>query len=403
LTGGIGQSHRQNLFQISGSATAITNVSTGAGYQVSPTRIFMGGLGCLGTDGNLWVVLPDNVPKDITPKVQGLNPNDYTFTAGETKYWLPISANGVFLHENDVAQNANFCVGQEVTFQLQRNSVPAAVMATNFTWKLSGTYFNAQTNLVPGVSFPACSSVPYVDTNLLASNNTTAWWVSGTNPPITYPAFVSCSLIFTNGNPSETFNGQGLFTMYRPQAKVVTVTSSASVNSSWSSSNLWFSFGTRTVPGIVFSNSTPISSGNVYWVQVINALLVTRQRSADMAYERAAGSGLDTVYPYGAQPTNNPNRAEDSPGAELSNSCLEYNIVENTFTMWFMFSSTNFPSHTVPLRAVNWSWTGSVTNGVNGWCIEDGTVTNSINPLDFDAQYYPQWNNIINAEHLIFH
>jgi hypothetical protein len=45
----------------------------------------------------------------------------------------------------------------------------------------------------------------------------------------------------------------------------------------------------------------------------------------------------------------------------------------------------------VPLRAVNWSWSGTATNGSSGWTLLSGT--NSINPPDFDVQQYPFWNS----------
>jgi len=47
------------------------------------------------------------------------------------------------------------------------------------------------------------------------------------------------------------------------------------------------------------------------------------------------------------------------------------------------------------LRAVNWNWAASATNGVSGWVVESGTVTNSINPVDFETQVYPFWTKTV--------
>ena len=90
LTGGKGQSHRQNLFQIGGSVLAVTNImGAQTGYSLPPNQFTMGALGSLGSDSSLWCVLQDNATKDITPKATGkLNPDYYTFTANQQKYYF---------------------------------------------------------------------------------------------------------------------------------------------------------------------------------------------------------------------------------------------------------------------------------------------------------------------------
>jgi hypothetical protein len=405
LTGGKGQSHRLSLFQISGSVLAVTNImGAQTGYPLPPNQFVMGALGSLGADSNLWCALKDNNSNNITPKVSRmLNPNYYTFTASQQKYPLTITAstNGTAIDLS--ITKPEFCVGQEVTFALSGLPNDGSVMATNFQWTLSGNSFNALSNAVPGLLFPICSAVPYVNTNLLKSNTATAWWFSGgTNPPNTYSATANCALRFTNGNSSYKILVGRPFSMYRPQAKIITTTGTVSVNSSWG--DLRLAFGVTNIPGIVFSNSTTISSGAVYWLQVINSLSATRKRPSEQFYERAFATGLDNQAPYGSDPTNNPNRTTDSPNAALTSDFLEYNILDGNFTMWLLFTPNGNSSHAVPLRAVNWNWAGSATNSASGWAIESGPVTNSVNPTDFDTQIYPYWtttvtNNLIPFEY----
>jgi hypothetical protein len=64
--------------------------------------------------------------------------------------------------------------------------------------------------------------------------------------------------------------------------------------------------------------------------------------------------------------------------------------VSNSFEMWLLFKPDE--GQWVPLRAVNWSWSGSATNIGGTWILESG-ATNSFNPQDFDTKTYPQWNS----------
>jgi len=293
-------------------------------------------------------------------------------------------------------------VGQNVPFTLSGLPADGSVIATNFQWTFDGKYFNSQSNAVPYASFPTCSKVPYVDASLLTSNTTTAWWVSGGfNPSKTYMATQQCDLILTNGSPKQTVRTKGLFTMFRPQARIASTTGTVSVNSTWGL--LALAFGTTNVPGIVFSNNMTmppanspwVNATNVHWAQVVNSIRATQQRASDMAYPHAYESGLDHVFPYDNVPNNN-NIAFDAPSIGLSDDYLECNMLTDTFTMWLLFKydeTTN--THYVPLRAVDWYWAASATNGPSGWVIESGTATNSINPVDYETLNYPYWTTAI--------
>jgi hypothetical protein len=106
--------------------------------------------------------------------------------------------------------NANFCVGQNVQFAL--GGLPAGVMATNFQWTLDGTYVN--TNLPP--LYSDASSTYTLETNLLKSETTHAWWYDGKYTPLPSTASFTEDLTFANGQ-TVTVNASGLFTMHRPE------------------------------------------------------------------------------------------------------------------------------------------------------------------------------------------
>jgi hypothetical protein len=63
--------------------------------------------------------------------------------------------------------------------------------------------------------------------------------------------------------------------------------------------------------------------------------------------------------------------------------------------MWMMFRPTN--GMRVPIRAVDWMWSGSATNFLLiNWQKLSGT--NSVNPADYETEIYPVWkSNVTNA------
>jgi hypothetical protein len=354
------------------------------------------------SDGSVWSAMLVSAPAGVSPDVTPTSSAPRTtFVETNAPLNIQITANGNPLDPNDVASNADFIVGQAVTFALSTN-LPPGVLATNFQWSFQGNYFNNQSNAVANMSFPACSTVPYIDSSLLTLSQTTNWWVSGgLNPPSNYIASLNCTLMFTNGNSSQPYLTQGKFKMYRPQATITTQTHSVIVSSARGSPELTFGLPFTNQQGIVFSATIslpPGFSGTTEWVQVVNNSQATRQRASDLKYERYHAAGLDTSFPYGNDPTNNPLQTTDTPGYQLLDGYLEYNALTSEFEMWFLFQPDG--GERVPLRAVNWNWSGSATNTLDGWSIEAGTATNSGNPSDFDAQTYPRWTDNVTNQNI---
>jgi hypothetical protein len=374
-------------------------------------QISLGCLGCLDADGHLWTIQPDGTELVITPKtVSALsvfsNPSIRTVPASsgtasivgseppQQKQNLRIQANGITLEPDQVVTNAQFCVGQEVVFAPAWDQQLSGIQTQTCVWSFGGRYFNNESNAVAGGSMPNSSFVPYLDSTRLTNTAATNYWVSGGFwRPATYTAHVDVSLVFTNGKAAHV-SIDGLFTMARPKAKITTTTGTISVTSAWG--DLELAFGTTNRSGIVFSNTITMPdgfSGSTEWVQAVNERLDTRLRASDGKWEQQETSGLDEWYPYGGGAV-----AADSPGAQLTDALLEYKVVTDSYTMWLLFQPDSSPSHWVPLRAVDWYWRGSATNGPSGWELESGTATNSVNPQDYPTELFPRWtSNVTNA------
>jgi hypothetical protein len=130
-------------------------------------------------------------------------------------------------------------------------------------------------------------------------------------------------------------------------------------------------------------------SGTRLWVQV-GTSRVRQLQDANLAWHVDTQLGPppygDTPIPYvviGTTPV-------DSPGLPLPGGYVRGKAA-NTFEMWMMFQPPN--GQWVPLRAVNWSWSGVATNGPTGWGVESGT--NSVDPPDSETEDYPIWKSEI--------
>ena len=117
---------QKNLWVISASATGYTNLPDTVGYPIPPEQISIGGFGNLDTNGNLYVMLSDNDPADVTPRAPGNN--ECTFTVNGQKYTL------VHQTEQPALTNTNrnrttIGVGEQVDF----SGMPSDTM-----WSVSG-------------------------------------------------------------------------------------------------------------------------------------------------------------------------------------------------------------------------------------------------------------------------
>lgn len=317
----------------------------------------------------------------MTPRVK--NKDFYTFEVGAQKYKLVISANYTPLDPNTVVPGANFCVGQYIPFSggfdppLLENPVFGPIK-----WALGGTFVNDHTQ-----PYPNGSDNYFMNPDKLTNPATYAWWVSG-GMPKQYEARLGEGLTFANGQ-YVVVTGNGLFNMFRPQAKVTTQTTSVNVNSS--RGYLALVFADSSARGITFYHTinTFGFSGSILWAQVVSSPVYQLQDTSSTWHlvtpNGPAPYGDDPIpYQgfYGPDPYDAPNLGLPSSGYMRAGA-------SSSFEMWMMFQPPG--GIWVPLRVVNWSWSGSATNGPSGWGLQSGN--NSPNPTDFDTETYPVWNS----------
>src|SRR5262245_53388013 len=175
-TGGKPISQRKNLFVISASATENLNkrcapyrdpsvIVQCPGRTIAPQEISIGGLGQLGSDGRLYVALPDGDERDVTPQVSGMD--FYTFDIAAQRHTLSVSANGVDL----MNAKPELCIGQQVTLLASWDPGLPAGTQDGYRWVASLDYIN---KIVPGVG--EASEHYAFDPTLLTTNPATLWF-----------------------------------------------------------------------------------------------------------------------------------------------------------------------------------------------------------------------------------
>ena len=331
LTGGIGQSHRQNLFQISGSAFAITNLATGAGYPVSPNQIKMGELpGTLGTDSNLWCALQDNDTKAITPKVLGiLNLDYYTFTAGQDKFTGRIYRTG----KGDVTDISETAIVGEIAdlfafiADAVGNELPFSI--TNYSWNVSGTTY----------------------TNFYVSDDDL--WTNGHPESLTIETNYDLKFFWADSGGKQaqctmkaggfSFTPITTFNVVRPKGTITTKTGLIDVGTNYIKEGFFLHYGSSTNnPGIEFNSSITLPTGDynfgdtnysIQWVQIINSAAAKVQwNSGDWWITATNCSGvLDTTYPYNDR--TNSTSAIDAPAQGAIPNLFKTIIDNDNFSM----------------------------------------------------------------------
>jgi hypothetical protein len=210
FTGGKGVPGHESLFQLTGSAASAIfakdppptqiNLSYEPQQPIPVTSIKMGGLGYLGSDGNLFVALLDGVTETVTPTVQGNQ--DYIFNATATKHLLVLTANSIDLSTT----TPEFCVGQQV--QMAATWVPPLPDGTQSTYEWVAT-LDYIDRIVPGSG--DASPLYEMDASLETNNTWNLWWYSGGVSDV----FCSTRNYFSNGQ-IVPLSDDGYVSIYRP-------------------------------------------------------------------------------------------------------------------------------------------------------------------------------------------
>ena len=215
-TGGKAQINRVNLFRIDACATEYYD-PPGSWFHVKAKDIDKTTLTVMGlhpgSDGKIWVVLPDNAVQDITVHAPARH---YDAWAGPTKHKLMITANGTPLDpDRSVLTN---CVGQRINFGTSWDQTPSGLLdnLTTYIWAFSTKFVNHSWQEQDQFGIPYGSVKYDVDMNLFNVANPYAYWVTGGEKD----AYVHAFLHFSNGQ-SARVDASGKFSMYRPKVVMI--------------------------------------------------------------------------------------------------------------------------------------------------------------------------------------
>jgi hypothetical protein len=158
----------------------------------------------VGSDGNLWVALPDNSAQDVNLFAPGVQ--HYDAWATPTKYhpYIGLTTSSTNVSLDDATPEV--CVGQTVTMGMDwLGGNPPFTNVDSVWWHLPDKYVNQQTNY-------SSTCTTYVkNTDLLTNTAIQCWYVNGSGGNCS----VRETLHFSNGQ-SVTIAAAGSFTVYRP-------------------------------------------------------------------------------------------------------------------------------------------------------------------------------------------
>lgn len=342
-------------------------VCVGSTVIFTATTSFPPGLSWSWSGAALQTVSPDQLTSTASANFAPAG-GPYPVTAiygGEISYAANITAVKVDITRDGntiTDQTLNTIVGERIG--LAASVLPTGVTVSGFQWSIPGY-------IVGGYS--ADSNTGSVNQNVAVNDSAaTFYWVDGGDS-----RSVTCSV--TLGG--TICSGTTTFNVRRPTAQITSTTGSVDIDKS---STPWgLRFGVPW-PGIAFTQTITIPSGfsgSTEWVQLADPL--RRRKKPDGTWDRWAGAGLDTDYPYSAATSTT-----DSPATSLDSGYVE-KTANDSFTMYLMFQPSGFGSIFVPLRQVSWSWGGDAVYSGGTWLLPFSH--NTLNPVDTDTTSFPEW------------
>jgi len=409
LTGGKALSQRLNLFQLTCVVGALdplpAYLNFSSPHDVPPQNIELLGKH-LGSDGNLWVTLPDNAERDITPYIPG--ENYYSFMPGKQKYPVNITASSSTTNANLDTDVPEFCVGQNVTFTLAGLPLGDIVNMVG-KWSLPQKYVNHQwqNGELIGDAWVNYGSVNYdIDSSLLENtDHTSCWYVRDPGGHVN----VGLILTFNNGQ-TAIVTAKGDFTVYRPKVTF------PYFSTAWVTNippmipmltNGWLQLGNASQYGgqdegtlsfYALITSEPPFTGIGNWTQLI-------KRSASYPNNATDTGGqydLDTRQFYNTMPTSIANHTGSSASPNPYGAVPFYDSPGvGQWTLWSITIKDDFKTYLefkpdgdsiwVTLGIVTWGW-GATESGT--------TLLSPTNtpPTYQDSDQFPVWDNTTHGQ-----
>ncbi|CAN5691336.1 hypothetical protein BH20ACI4_BH20ACI4_23100 [soil metagenome] len=302
---------------------------------------------------------------------------------------LEILRNGqVISNPNSPVQNV--IVGEKI--DLTTRVVGGTGTQSNRQWTTPGTRIANYEVTYTNPQSQTNAFVTELTNENLTQSSIQFYWVDGGNPRnVQYSVRVN----------NKSYSAIAKFNVKKPTATITTTTGSVGlgiiqVSPVPNDTIFALHFGKPFVTnqaGIRFNGSVALPSGvtgETIWVQVVNSSRRTRRPNGGRE-EILQGSGLDTEFPYGE-----PNTADeaDSPYEPLEMPCNYVAVSANdSFSTYLLFKPqvTNGTSIYIPLKKVDWSWSGTGTRGLScsSWTLSN--PTNTQNPTGMDTTEHPEW------------
>jgi hypothetical protein len=361
LTGGQTNLANSALFQLAYGAE-----DSASGQPIDPTNISALGK-TADTNGQIWKALSDHVKVDATPALPAAFKN-YIFAASFAKRIPQLLRNGTNI--TDTSQTV--IVGERLNLSVVLD-VPVAPI-TNFSWSIPG---NIVSNYIADLNH---AKVYYVS-NFTSSTITFCWRDSGTN------LTVQCSIIVKG----EALVAKAKFNVIRPSADFTGFTNGIVEVDTNHVQGLTLHFGRATLANygmrFVYANTNLNGwQGGAIFSGVQVGTLEAKHNLPNGKSYLWTGSGCDTDYPaktFGFAP----DFFDDSPHEAVSGSVKVWRT--DTFQTYLLFQPDTPASIVVPLKKVEWNWSGIATNVSGGWVLLKGT--NAITLNNASVTSHPEW------------
>jgi hypothetical protein len=397
FTGGMAKEHRQSLIQLQCAGTEYDEPSPYANaglfsddfapwvgvasHALNPSQLQALGK-AVGSDGNLWVALPDNSVQELNLNATGVL--HYDAWATPTKYELTLTANSIDLSQT----TPEFCVGQEVNLQATWNpSLPGGTQSS-YQWALAMDCLDSW--LPPSTTNG--SSYPYIDPTLLTNSSANIWWYSGGYK------FNGCltTNVFSNGQ-KLTFITEGDVSIYKPQVYFVAGSPAYPMlyNDYMELGDENLQQGNMTFDAEVISKTN--FPGTANWTQLNN-----RTASYPNAGQDTDGQfWLDTSQfynnstnfpPTDVRPYKGTVKFQDAPGVS---DVYGFENITDSFQTYLVFKPDDDSAGSsiwVTFGIVTWGWSAAESR----WSL----TTTNVTPATYsDSDAFPQWLYVGTGHH----
>jgi hypothetical protein len=316
--------------------------------------------------------------------------SNYTFDVTMDKAKLALTRGGADI----TGQTNTVIVGEQIALTCKFLNMAGADSSiapiTNFQWSIPGTYIS---NYVTTVS----TGTVYYLTNVSDFKNAsiTYYWVQGSGGS---PLEVQCTAIAKG----VTMTAKAKFNVIRPSVDWnSTFTAQVAVDTNWSYPgkslvtplHLGNPSGMSGITFVAtnFDLSTYVGGGWEFLaVQIGSSTVVYSQTNGTNIVGQ--GAGLDSELPYDTFPLGLPGVTSDNPTEELA-SVNRTVARSDAFSMFLLFQP--WGGIAVPLRRIDWSWSGTATNALGVWSLVLGSGTETISANNVDTTSFPIWTNNI--------